>query len=251
MSMPRPPVKPCMLTYKCFNRLLSRDMVDIYVGEKNTHWVLHQKLLCHRSRHFRDLLYDQKKGSNKSDTIGLYEENDAAFKLFVGWLYSERVASPDTEEALSPLLDLYLMGEKWEIKKLVLESLDVVRKWYRSTNTMPSLRRVQYIYDNTDGESPMRKLLVSLVARMLLLGGPVPKHWKNALHHNGQLAVDIIECVQEWHLGSDKVPDPRDESVLPIVEGLKEKVEIKVEDEEEDFQLDWSRGRLGPDSDET
>jgi hypothetical protein len=212
---------------------------------------LHQKLLCYRSRHFRDLLYDQKKGSNKSDTIGLYEENDAAFKLFVGWLYSERVASPDTEEELSPLLDLYLMGEKWEIKKLVLESLYVVRKWYRSTNTMPSLRRVQYIYDNTDGESPMRKLLVSLVARMLLLGGPVPKHWKNALHNNGQLAVDIIECVQEWHLGLDKVPDPREESVLPIVEGLTEKVEIKVEDEEDDFQLNWSHGRLGPDSDET
>jgi hypothetical protein len=212
---------------------------------------LHHKLLCFRSHHFRDLLYDQKKGSSKSDTIGLYEEDDAAFQLFVGWLYSERVALPATEEELGPLLDLYLMREKWHIKKLVLESLDAVRKWYRSTDTTPSLRRVQYIYDNTDGESPMRKLLVSLVARMLLLGGPVPKHWKNALQHNGQLAVDIIECVQEWHLGPDRVPDPRDESVLPIVEDLKEKVEIKVEDEEEDFQLDWSRGRLGPDSDET
>ncbi|KAF1827504.1 uncharacterized protein K489DRAFT_18459 [Dissoconium aciculare CBS 342.82] len=225
-------------------------MVDLYVGEKNTHWVLHHKLLCYRSRHFRNLLYDQKKGSNKSDILGLSEVDDTAFELFVGWLYSEKILSPKTEDELTSLFNLYLMGEEWDIKKLVLESLAVVRNWYRDTDTMPTLRRVQYVYKNTVGESPMRKLLVSLVARMLVLGSDFPKHWKNALQSDGQLAVDIIECLQNWRLGPDKVPDPREENVLPVVEGLKEKVNIKVEDEEEeDFQLDWSRGRLGPDSD--
>lgn len=225
-------------------RLLSRDMVDIYVGSENTHWVLHEKLLCYRSRFFRNIFYHQRKGANKSTVYGLPDEDDAPFKLFVGWLYSERVPAPKEEKDLAQLLDLYLMAEKWEIKKLVLEVLDAVRNWYHSTDTMPSLRRVQYIYSNTEGESPMRSLLVSLVARMLLLDERMPEHWEKALRHNGQLAVDVIMCVQRWKFEPEKIPDARAESVVPIVEGLEEKVGVKEEDE--DNQLDWSRGGLGP-----
>ncbi|QIX01752.1 hypothetical protein AMS68_007269 [Peltaster fructicola] len=210
---------------KQLHELLSRDMVDIYVGSENTHWILHEKLLCYRSHFFSKVFYN--KEGRKNSSFGLPEEDDRSFKLFVGWLYSESVPHATEEKELGPLLDLYLMGEKWEIKKLVVDVLDVVRKYYHDTDTWPGLRRVQYIYSNTDVESPMRQLVVSCVARMLVLGDGIPAHWDGALKRNGQLAVDIIMAVQRWKLSGGTVPDARDEPVLPIMKESQEKKSLK------------------------
>ncbi|KAK4505908.1 hypothetical protein PRZ48_003873 [Zasmidium cellare] len=213
------------------HELLSHDMVDIYVGPSNTHWVLHEKLLCYRSRFFRNIFFN-KSGDRKNRFFGLPDEDDDPFRLFVGWLYSERLPPPKQEEDLSPLLDMYLMAEKWEIKRLIVEVLDVVRNWYHETDTWPSLRRVQYIYSNTAAESPMRQLLVSCVARMLALGQGVPQHWQNALTKNGQLAVDIILNVQKWKIEKEKIPDAREENVVGFAEEAQEKG-LKMEDDQE------------------
>jgi len=225
------------------HELLSRDMVDIYVGASNTHWVLHEKLLCFRSRFFRNIFW--KKTGKKDSVYGLPDEEDGPFKLFVGWLYSERIPTPRNEEDLSPLLDLYLMGERWEIKKLMLEVLDAVRTYYHETDTWPSLRRVQYIYANSEVESPMRQLLVSCVARMLVTGEGMPKHWQNALCNNGQLAVDVILCVQKWNLEPEKIPEPREESVAPI---MKEAQAQGLKTDDDDEKLDWGDGLTPPQS---
>ncbi|KAF2770761.1 hypothetical protein EJ03DRAFT_247441, partial [Teratosphaeria nubilosa] len=184
-------------------------MVDIYVGQENTHWVLHEKLLCHRSRFFRNIFY--KKEGRKDSAYGLPDEEDGPFKLFVGWLYSEAVPPPKEEKDLGALFELYLMGEKWQIKRLVLDVLEEVRRWYHDTDSWPALRRVQYIYANTDAESPMRQLLVNCIARMLVVREGMPSQWDNALRKNGQLAVDIILAVQKWNLDTESIPDARDE----------------------------------------
>jgi hypothetical protein len=217
-------------------------MVDIYVGSQNTRWVLHEKLLCYRSRFFRNIFH--KKTGKKESVYGLPDEEDEPFKLFIGWLYSERIPTPRTEEDLSPLMDLYLMGEKWEIKRLMLEVLDAVRNYYLETDTWPSLRRVQYIYSNTEIESPMRQLLVSCVARMLVTGEGIPQHWQNALSNNGQLAVDLILVVQKWKFQPESIPEPRKESVVPIMEVAQEQGLKTDEDDEEDLDntLDWGDG---------
>ncbi|KAK5118647.1 hypothetical protein LTR85_008112 [Meristemomyces frigidus] len=215
---------------KPLHELLSRDMVDIYVGPENTHWVLHEKLLCYRSKFFRNIFYN-KEGS-KNHAYGLPDDDDEPFRLFVGWLYSENVPEPKEEKHLGALFELYLMGEKWDIKKLVIDVLESVRRWYHDTDSWPSLRRVQYIYGNTEAESPMRQLLVSCVARMLVLGENMPAHWERALRKNGQLAVDIIMCVQKWHFEPQNVPDAREESVVPIYDEAQHKVEVKKEEEE-------------------
>lgn len=153
--------------------------------------------------------------------------------MFVGWLYSERVPPPKEEKDLSPLLDMYLMAEKWEIRRLIVEVLDAVRRYYHETDTWPSLRRVQYVYSNTEAESPMRQLLVSCVARMLVLSQGVPQHWENALRKNGQLAVDIIMCVQKWHFEPEQVPDAREKAVERFAEEAENKG-MKMEDDQAD-----------------
>lgn len=223
-------------------------MVDIYVSADNTHWVLHEKLLCHRSRFFKETFEQKKKGASKNTTIGLPDEDNEPFKLFVGWLYSERVAPPKTEPELALLFDLYLMGEKWEIETLQCEVLEAVREWYHKSDTLPSLRRLQYIYSNTQEKSPMRQLLLPLIARMLVLKeGAMPAHWKNALSKNGELAVDIIECIHNWKFDPERVPDARHEASTPSSKAITVDVKIKREGEDDDeHKLDWSSGFLGP-----
>jgi len=198
---------------RALHELLSHHMVDIYVGPENTHWILHEKLLCAKSKFFNKIFYTKIKsvsGGNK--TFGLPDEEDEPFRLFVGWLYSGRVPYPTEEKDLGDLFDVYLMGEKWQIADLVKDSLDTVRQWYRTTDTFPGLRRVQYIYANTEEDSPMRQLLISSVARMVVLGEDLPGHWDRALKKNGQLAVDLIRAMQMWKLDPELVPDARQEA---------------------------------------
>jgi hypothetical protein len=199
-------------------------MVDIYVGEENTHWILHEKLLCHHSPFFRKIFYA--KGST-TQSFGLPEDDDNAFKTFVGWLYSSSLPVPREEADLGVLFELYLMAEKFQIPNLIADVLQVVREWYKFSDSYPGLRRVQYIYANTENGSPMRHMLVHSIARMMVLEKGLPAHWDKALRKNGQLAVDVICAIQDWRLDEEVVPDARDdpaegEDLIDVDEEIKQ-----------------------------
>jgi hypothetical protein len=199
-------------------------MVDIYVGEENTHWILHEKLLCHHSPFFRKIFYA--KGSN-TQSYGLPEDDDSAFKTLVGWLYSSSLPVPREESDLGVLFDLYLMAEKFQIPNLIADVLQVVREWYKFSDSYPGLRRVQYVYANTENGSPMRHMLVHAIARMMVLEKGLPGHWDKALRKNGQLAVDVICAIQDWRLDEEIVPDARDdpaegEDLIDVEEEIKQ-----------------------------
>lgn len=210
------------------HRLLSRDMVDIYVGHENTHWVLHEKLLCHRSKFFRKALVS--KSGRRNEAYGLPEEEDHPFRLFVAWLYADVVPPAKEEKDLGALLDLYLMGEKWEITKLKLDVMNTVREWYHQTDSWPGLRRVQYVYAGTAPDSPMRELMISCAARMFVLGNGLPPHWERAMRRDGaQLAVDILLSMQKWKIDESIVPDARKPPQVPIPNEEELRQEIKQE----------------------
>jgi hypothetical protein len=205
-------------------------MVDIYVGSENTHWILHEKLLCHHSPFFRRVFYAK---NNNSKTFGLPEEEDAPFKTFVGWLYSSSLPVPREESDLGLMFDLYLMAEKFQIPTLIADVLQVVREWYKYSDSYPGLRRVQYVYANTEEGSPMRHMLVHAVARFMVIEKGMPAHWDKALRKNGQLAVDIIRAIQDWHLDEEAIPDARDEP-----EDAEELVDVEAETEKLDQEVE-------------
>ena len=191
-------------------RLLTSSLVHIYVGTENTHWLLHERLLCYHSPFFRRLFYSPDFESSKTKAYGLPDAEDATFELFVGWLYSGAVKPPVIEKDVGPLLDLYLLSDQLEIDKLGSDVIEAVRSYYHAEETYPGLRRVQYIYANTEEDNEMREMMVGSVARYLTLSNKIPAHWENALKNNGQLSVDIIRAIQHWNLEGRAVPDPRD-----------------------------------------
>ncbi|KAL6720190.1 hypothetical protein ACLMJK_002111 [Lecanora helva] len=197
---------------KPLNELLSNSLVDIYVGPENTHWILHEKLLCYHSPFFRARFYNKDNTSASSKTFGLPDSDDLPFELFVGWLYSKALRYPEQEKDIGPLLDLYFLSEQFQIAKLSDDVVETVRAFYHNHETYPGLRRVQYVYANTSDDNPMREMMVSSIARYLTLGDTIPQHWENALKKNGQLSVDIIRSIQQWHLEGQTVPDARDAS---------------------------------------
>lgn len=218
---------------KPLNELLSRSMVDIYVGPDNTHWILHEKLLCHHSPFFRKIFYSKTSSHSTTQSFGLPDEEDTPFKTFVGWLYSASLPVPREEADLGTCFDLYLMAEKFQIPALIADVLQVVREWYKYSDTYPGLRRVQYIYANTEEGSPMRHMLVHSVARFMVLEKGIPAHWDKALRKNGQLAVDIIRAIQDWRLEEHVVPDAREDP-----EQGEELIDVELETERLDDQAD-------------
>ena len=184
-------------------------MVDIYVGPESTHWNLHEKLLTYHSPFFTKIFYSK---TSPTKSFGLPETDDAPFELFVGWLYSRALRYPEEEKDIGTLLDLYLLAEKLQVSSLAEDVVETVRAFYHNNESYPGLRRVQYIYANTEEDNAMREMMVGSVARYLTLGDKMPAHWEKALKRNGKLAVDIIRSIQEWHLEGRSVPDVRDAS---------------------------------------
>jgi hypothetical protein len=201
---------------KLLCRLLTSSLVDIYVGQESTHWSLHERLLTYHSPFFASILYSddktEEKKSRGNKSYGLPDEDDYPFELLVGWLYAKSIRPPKTEKDIGPLLELYLLSEKFEIEKLSHEVVEVVREFYHTTSTYPGLRRVQYIYSETDEDNEMREMMVSSIARQLTTADKIPAHWATALKRNGQLAVDIIRAIQQWHIEERSIPDVRDGS---------------------------------------
>lgn len=198
---------------KPLHELLTSSLVDIYVGPDATHWTLHEKLLCHHSPFFASKFYTKSKPSASSKSFGLPDDDDFPFELFVGWLYSRALRYPQEEKDIGPLLDLYFLSERFQIQKLSDDVVETVRAFYHNNESYPGLRRVQYVYANTEEDNPMREMMVGSVARFLALNHVIPAHWERALKKNGQLAVDIIRSIQEWHLEGRSVPDARDASL--------------------------------------
>ena len=59
----------------------------------------------------------------------------------------------------------------------------------------------------------------------------MPAHWEKALRRNGQMAVDIIMCVQKWHIEPESVPDTRHDSMASVVDEAELNSEMKLPSE--------------------
>jgi hypothetical protein len=89
----------------------------------------------------------------------------------------------------------------------------------------------------------MRQLLISSVARNLVTSASgMPPQWDKALRKNGQLAVDIIIAMQKWNLEKESIPDPRQDSVKPILEDAEQARAQKKDGQDDEEQSNEQDG---------
>ncbi|KAL8945463.1 MAG: hypothetical protein Q9183_008084, partial [Haloplaca sp. 2 TL-2023] len=138
-------------------------------------------LLCHHSPFFASIFYNSSNKSSRTKEYGLPDLSDDVFALFVGWLYSRAIRAPEEERDIGALLDLYFLASKLQIVALETEICEMVRTFYHSNETYPGLRRVQYVYANTEEDNVMREMMVGSIARYLTLSDSIPEHWAKAL----------------------------------------------------------------------
>lgn len=217
-------------------------------------YTLHKALLCNRSTYLANQLNrshaedshapegnsndndnddDENNGNNDDDantatsspfttpgTVSLPDTDAQAFDLFVRWLYASSLPAARSEDSIGALLDAYFLAQTLQLPGLTSSVLEQIRAWYDASDTVPALRRLQYVYENTPVEDPLRALVLGAVARYLVVGIPAanstktgfPPHWDKALRRDGRLAVDLlIEC-QRWRLEEASVPDVRREA---------------------------------------
>ena len=72
----------------------------------------------------------------------------------------------------------------------------------------------------------------------------MPAHWEKALRKNGQMAVDIIMCVQKWHIEPGSVPDTRHGSMASMVDEAELNGELKL-DQPSESGVNGGYGRRG------
>ncbi|KAF2810619.1 uncharacterized protein BDZ99DRAFT_441140 [Mytilinidion resinicola] len=211
---------------KPLNELLTPSLVTIKVGPSGTPYALHEALLTARSQFFAKTF----SSSSNDKSYALPDEDPEPFQSFVHWLYSAHTPTPTKEADLDVLYDLYLLGSKLRARALQTQVMAQIKHWYKESDTYPGLRRVQYVYANTEEGSKMREVLVSSVARGLVLRSDgIPQHWDKALRKNGMLAVDLVRAVQSWGLSPERVPDARAEEQGDVKDDGEEE-----EDEDED-----------------
>ena len=118
---------------------MSHSVVDIYVGLESIRWPVHKKLLCYHSPYSARLFCYKKAEFQTSKTYRLSDEDDLPFELLVGWLYSRTVRPLPTEKNIGPLLDLYLLADKFEMEKLGHKVVNAICEYYHSTTTYHGL----------------------------------------------------------------------------------------------------------------
>ena len=192
------------------SRLLTSELVDIYIGPDSVHYPLHERLLTHHSALLARELSSASSPPSSSHPRKFYtlpdEDDQRPFTQLVGWLYSSHLPPPPAHESdLGPLLDLYLLAQKLEIEPLAAAAVDTLSSWYAARpTTCPGLRRVQYVYANTAESDAMRVMLVGCVARWLAQSDGVPAHWAGALKRDAGLALDVIRAIQRQGRISDE-----------------------------------------------
>lgn len=110
----------------------------------------------------------------ETQTYKIDDVTPATFTLFVQWLYTQNVVhNPITEDVSGAinqhwhsLIHLWVLAEKLMVPRLQNITINAIEKFRKSSLTLP-LNEFDYVYENTDTGSPLRRILVEQCIRFL------------------------------------------------------------------------------------
>lgn len=169
--------------------MLGQETVSVTVGETAKTFRLHKDLLCRRSKYF-DAAFNR--GFKESETyeLKLPEEDEAAFGLFVDWLY--RGSLPELAAAPELYIKVYEMAEKWLIVPLQNQVCDRLRDFPFSA-FKPLDQFIQFLYATTSAGCNVRMYLHQKIVRVVSLDSAHAAEMGTALESNPEFATDIAK----------------------------------------------------------
>ncbi len=189
------------------HRLLTSELVTVYVGPSKKKWVLHKNLLCARSSFFETAFGGNFKES-KENAIYLPEDDKAAFELLAGWLYNGGISRRhDTgAEHCWSVIRLYILGSKLNMETLRNDAMDRIRRHYMNkgySNDSKDLAEVAtYIFVHTPQSSLLRTWVAAAAVNSMTTLIPYKdgcKPYESVICAHGEFAVLVIrELSWNW-----------------------------------------------------
>lgn len=216
-------------------RLLSGPLLEIHVGPEPKRWHIHLNLLCHHSTFFRDAKLGYINGEEKTlrngDTelkndgaqemkdykLDLSDEDPAAFRVLVKWLYQgqiDHVSTMPSDQKWNytyTCQNLYLLARRLSIPTLGNLAIDQFRQGCNITRLVPGAEEIRPIYARTPPESPFRKLVSRIAARQIM-DPDVERDagcYKEVFKDHPDFAVDVLNAIREG-TGGSPLDDPNE-----------------------------------------
>lgn len=137
---------------------LTGDTIDVYIGPKRKHYVVHKALLTRYEWFSKRIL--------SRGPLYLLAEDPKVFELLIGWLYRKTLNAISTtddsvaEEEATLYVGLYLRAYEWDIHELQNALMDRLRARITCVYGYFSRKLIKTIYENTKSPSPLRSYVV-------------------------------------------------------------------------------------------
>ncbi|KAF2813754.1 uncharacterized protein BDZ99DRAFT_567498 [Mytilinidion resinicola] len=142
-------------------------MAEIFVGPKETRFLVHRELLTHHSPFFTAAL-NGSFAESISQTVKLPAENPAIFELCVAWLYTSQldplVFFKDGKPAYYTLLNLYALADRLALEALRNQTIDQISDLAEQTNSVLTPSDTRILYEEIRDNAPLRALVIDLFA---------------------------------------------------------------------------------------
>jgi hypothetical protein len=156
-------------THTIYSKHFRGSVVTLVVGPDKKEFTVHKDLLVFYSDYFRAAF----NGSFVEATdrkIDLFDANQEAFEHFLTWLYTRKLASDDEQPlGLIALVDLWLLGDRFQVPMLQNCVMDKIIP-QPNDDTVFELGLVEAAYENTTVGSPLRRVLLEILAYQTALG---------------------------------------------------------------------------------
>ncbi|KAI4103907.1 MAG: hypothetical protein LQ339_004024 [Xanthoria mediterranea] len=148
------------------NRSLLEEIVEIKVGPSNTMFKIHKGLLCDRASYFRAVYQNPGDWKEKSEGLALTAVDPNTFQRFMLWLYFNNILDNfETVQSVPglELINCYFFADERGIPAMQNHVIDAILERVRITKTI-FVKHQRLIWDNTPDGSPLRRLLVDVLA---------------------------------------------------------------------------------------
>ena len=175
-------------------------MVEIYVGKDSVAYHIHRSILTDYSRAGPFFKWCLQPGSGVlkegvENQLMLPDVSVQAFNLFIMWAYGAKIEHKNDEDEGLPLLQLWVLAERFGMESLMNEAIDAVQK-YCETNS-PGQEALRYVVDHTAElkESPLREFVFQALVWdnvAIQLNDDIVNSWIKA---GGEVALELYKVL--------------------------------------------------------